>query len=135
VSYDVFWGVEKMDKRAKQAPVDDFPPDWHGSVYRKGDPLGDDWHAIAREVIARDHNRCMDCHGRKLLTVHHIIPRENGGGNNMENLVTLCAACHDIREQGFTLIDKKEKKIEPNEVIDPDDWHTWVYGGGRNPKK
>ena len=28
------------------------------------------------------------------LTVHHIIPREEGGTHAMENLITLCEECH-----------------------------------------
>lgn len=30
------------------------------------------------------------------LTVHHIIPRSEGGSHDLVNLVTLCRPCHDL---------------------------------------
>jgi len=43
--------------------------------------------------------RCQRC-GRHFqyghgLTVHHIRPRADGGGDNLGNLITLCTRCHD----------------------------------------
>jgi hypothetical protein len=34
------------------------------------------------------------CSSTDLLTVHHFWPRGTGGGNELENLVTLCEKCH-----------------------------------------
>jgi 5-methylcytosine-specific restriction endonuclease McrA len=30
-----------------------------------------------------------------ILTVHHVLPRSEGGLDNPENLLTLCRPCHD----------------------------------------
>lgn len=45
--------------------------------------------------------RCFVCGESNLpvLQKHHIIPRRYGGGNSNENLVTLCASCHEAIEQ------------------------------------
>jgi 5-methylcytosine-specific restriction endonuclease McrA len=53
---------------------------------------------VRREVLARDQHRCQapGCGRTRFLEVHHIKPRQNGGGNQPENLVTLCAACHRL---------------------------------------
>ena len=51
-----------------------------------------------REVPARDRHRCQapGCGRRRFLEVHHVTPRRRGGGNDVENLITLCAACHRL---------------------------------------
>ena len=35
--------------------------------------------------------------GCDLWAVHHIVPRAEGGSNDLDNLVTLCVACHKKR--------------------------------------
>jgi 5-methylcytosine-specific restriction endonuclease McrA len=51
-----------------------------------------------RQVLSRDRHRCRrpGCTSTRFLEVHHLVPRENGGGNDPENLITLCAACHQL---------------------------------------
>jgi len=36
---------------------------------------------------------CGDSHSNRLQT-HHVVPRRYGGSDDPENLVTLCASCH-----------------------------------------
>lgn len=36
----------------------------------------------------------------KELEVHHILPRADGGGNDLRNLVVLCEKCHDKHHAG-----------------------------------
>ncbi len=54
------------------------------------------WSGARKMALARDGYRCMnpECGKIHALTVHHIHPRGLGGGNNLENLVTLCESCH-----------------------------------------
>ena len=49
-----------------------------------------------RRVLSRDHHRCRakGCSHTAFLQIHHIIPRNKGGMNNQENLITLCGSCH-----------------------------------------
>lgn len=106
--------------------------DWHGKVYHPNDdPFPEDWHEIVSQAKQRDHYRCRECRTSKELTVHHIKPRSEGGTNNLSNLITLCRRCHDLIELGDDIVKKVEnQKIQ---IIDSNDWHIWVYGGGKNP--
>ena len=58
---------------------------------------------VRREVLARDKHRCQapGCGRTRFLEVHHIVPRQKGGGNRPENLVTLCAACHRLWHERY----------------------------------
>ena len=53
---------------------------------------------VRREVLARDKHRCQapGCGRTRFLEVHHIVSRQQGGGNQAENLTTLCACCHRL---------------------------------------
>ena len=52
--------------------------------------------SVRAAVMARDRHRCRapGCANTRFLEVHHITPREKGGSNRAENLVTLCSSCH-----------------------------------------
>jgi 5-methylcytosine-specific restriction endonuclease McrA len=39
--------------------------------------------------------RCCMCHTRAGDEVHHITPRAEGGTNDIDNAVLLCAQCHN----------------------------------------
>ena len=50
-----------------------------------------------RNIYARDHNRCQYCGDRfptSELTLDHVVPRTQGGGNTWDNLVCACVACN-----------------------------------------
>jgi len=51
---------------------------------------------VRREILERDGHRCRSagCGSARFLAVHHRTPREAGGTNDPENLVTLCSSCH-----------------------------------------
>jgi len=56
------------------------------------------WDSLRRNVYARDRHRCKRC-GRKggrrvALHAHHIVPLSQGGTNSIDNLITVCGACH-----------------------------------------
>ena len=55
------------------------------------------WKERREEVINRDKKRCQAC-GKLTRTpqVHHIVPRRQGGTDELSNLVTLCGRCHMI---------------------------------------
>lgn len=52
--------------------------------------------ATRAAVLARDRHRCAapGCGSARFLEVHHMVPREEGGSNKADNLVTLCGRCH-----------------------------------------
>ena len=63
--------------------------------YQKGDNYG--FSNVKAFVLNRDGYKCQHCKGKSKdskLEVHHIIYRSNGGGDEQENLITLCSSCH-----------------------------------------
>lgn len=65
------------------------------------------WKRIRRKVLKRDGYICQvagcPVRGGKNLTVHHILPRARGGGENLDNLITLCPRHHDEIESASVL--------------------------------
>ncbi len=46
------------------------------------------------EAFARDGRECVKCGETDSLEAHHIIPCDNGGSDDLDNLITLCHPCH-----------------------------------------
>ena len=71
---------------------------------------------VRREVLARDGNRCQapGCGRTHFLEIHHKAPRAQGGTNDPQNLITLCAACHRLyhQRQGAGLVRESEPAWE-----------------------
>ena len=53
-----------------------------------------DWREIRQEVLQRDDRKCQVCGKEHSGQVHHVIPRSQGGTNDLSNLITLCGRCH-----------------------------------------
>jgi predicted transcriptional regulator len=60
------------------------------------------WKQARAACYERDNWTCQDCgvkcRNKVRIQAHHIIARRDGGGDELENLVTLCASCHRKRE-------------------------------------
>lgn len=77
--------------------------------------------ALSRKnILTRDDHACQYCGTRHgVLTVDHIIPRERGGMDTWENLVTACAECnlkkgnHTPEEVNMPLLKKPSR---PNRI-------------------
>lgn len=61
---------------------------------------------------------CGDDHRNRLQT-HHVVPRRHGGTDNPENLVTLCASCHQAIEQVYD--DRFYKRLRSRSADAPAD--------------
>lgn len=46
------------------------------------------------EVLTRDSFKCVLCGSKETLEVDHIVPRVEGGSNELKNLRTLCHDCN-----------------------------------------
>jgi 5-methylcytosine-specific restriction endonuclease McrA len=49
---------------------------------------------LCRQVLERDGWRCQSCGRMGNLQVHHIQWRSKMGGDEEDNLITLCENCH-----------------------------------------
>ncbi|MDH5021686.1 HNH endonuclease [Halobacterium rubrum] len=67
---------------------------------------GPEWDSLAAEVRKRDDWTCQRCGEKsgphadedgRILDVHHITWKSRGGGDEKENLVTLCRPCHGVQ--------------------------------------
>jgi 5-methylcytosine-specific restriction endonuclease McrA len=47
------------------------------------------------EILRRDGRRCQSCGTRSSLEVHHKKFQSHSGDDSEQNLITLCAVCHD----------------------------------------
>ena len=128
---------------------------WYSDIYQKREHQDlDYWKRIKHLVLDRDHFRCKACFHRKKyesLSVHHTVPRCEGGQDDIDNLITLCISCHDIIEEtdirceseiiGYCTAERKKNRKYQN-LCDHDDilqridarrpsWHARVYGGER----
>ena len=53
-----------------------------------------------RAMYRRDRWRCRSCNDSHNLTPHHIKFQSQGGGDDLDNLITLCIACHNKVHDG-----------------------------------
>jgi hypothetical protein len=70
--------------------------------------------ALRLEVFKRDSWRCLQCGSDELLSVDHKKPVVHGGGNELENLQTLCLPCN----------------LKKGSTFKPERNHQRVSGGG-----
>ncbi len=54
---------------------------------------------LCRQVLKRDGWRCQNCGAMENLQVHHIRWRSHLGHDVSENLITLCARCHECEHR------------------------------------
>jgi 5-methylcytosine-specific restriction endonuclease McrA len=50
---------------------------------------------LQRQVLERDGWRCQVCGSMQRLQVHHLKFRSHSGSDVEQNLITLCAECHE----------------------------------------
>jgi 5-methylcytosine-specific restriction endonuclease McrA len=55
---------------------------------------------LRRELLRRDGWRCQSCGSAENLQIHHKEFRSRCGNDSEENLITLCADCHNSIHQG-----------------------------------
>lgn len=69
-----------------------------------------------RNILKRDKHICQYCgKNSQPMTVDHVIPKSEGGGEEWENLITACLACnnkkgnHTPDQAGMKLLKRPEK--------------------------
>ena len=90
-----------------------------------------------REVYRRDGWRCALCDSTQYIQIHHCVPRGQGGTDEVENLITLCADCHtlahgmDLRGWGATKEDVEQAIVEYLADYYAPDWNPWKKDRGQ----
>lgn len=85
-----------------------------------------------REVYRRDGWRCALCDSTQYIQIHHAVPRGEGGTDEMQNLITLCADCHalahgmDLRGWGATKEDVDQAIVEYLADYYAPNWNPWA---------
>lgn len=142
-----------MTRKEKYILAPFRPAEWHKKVYRKVRTMTreeqEKWRELRAAVLERDNFACYRCEKRnkagKGLSVHHLLPRAEGGEDEMSNLVTLCHPCHDIVEvENYRtlaeILASADNKVDPvveKPLLDREEtfprpaWHKRVYGGVR----
>jgi HNH endonuclease len=72
------------------------------------------WLLVRELVLRRDKYQCQTCF-KRAQDVHHIIPRRKQGLDILENLTSVCVACHKLIELFKT---KSECTIQPKAKIE-----------------
>jgi len=62
-----------------------------------------------------DNWRCKICNRLRPLQAHHMIPRSLGRIDELQNLISLCAECHELVTQKFLSIEWDD--VEQRTVI------------------
>lgn len=91
--------LEEMKERAYERGHDDGYANAAGDVFD------------AKRQALVEHGVCRRCRKRDADSLHHIIPRERGGEDDMQNTIPLCDGCHD-RVEILT-----EKMLESREEV------------------
>lgn len=63
---------------------------------------------LRNQTLERDEYACVRCGASEELEAHHIIPRHEGGPDDLENMATLCSDCHSEVHRGIVYEDKTE---------------------------
>ena len=97
---------ETARERLALAKLGSLNPNWRGGVsdaaivrIRKAK-----WKRFRKEVLVRDHNRCVYCETADArLYVHHLIPVRVAPEleYEMSNVVTTCSVCHKKADDAY----------------------------------
>lgn len=63
-----------------------------------------------------------------VFDVHHIIPRKNGGSDEMDNLTYICPNCHRVAHTNVALLQKPLISISEYFEQQNKDWKDYYYG-------
>jgi hypothetical protein len=97
-----FRAARAAEKMGEKSPL------WRGGITDKETCRlqGFEWRERRKECYARDNWTCQDCgvkcRNEVRIQAHHVIARRLGGGDELENLLTLCASCHQKRERRYS---------------------------------
>lgn len=70
----------------------------HDRRSRHARGYGKEWQRLRAAALARDHHLCQPCLRGGRITpareVDHIIPKSQGGADDLDAIQSICTACH-----------------------------------------
>jgi 5-methylcytosine-specific restriction protein A len=78
---------------------------------KAGTSMGPGWSARRVRILKRDGYRCVLCGSRWMVSVDHIVPRSQGGGDEDSNLRVLCRVHHTAKTQAEALEGRKRANL------------------------
>lgn len=84
-----------------------------------------DWECRRKKVYQRDNYTCQNCgatggpHGNTELHAHHVVPKSEGGSNQLKNLQTLCRDCHNAIHYESKVAPTARINKGTNQIDDP----------------
>jgi len=66
----------------------------------------DEYNKLKNLVLNRDGWKCQHCGSLQNLQVHHVVHRSRLGSDESDNLITLCAGCHEKQHRSIRYGDK-----------------------------
>lgn len=86
--------------------------------------------SLRDEVFDRDDDSCVSCGSEENLVIHHIIPHDQGGENELGNLAVLCEECHYYAHGGGQSTENgRYTAARWNSVVYSDQeefWSDWI---------
>ena len=79
-------------------------PDLQRKEYQQSNRLDEN---LRIATLMRDGYQCTQCKKKGELDAHHILWKEHGGKDTIENLITLCKRCHRKVHKGKLKLDVK----------------------------
>lgn len=78
--------------------------------------------ALAKAILATQNHTCIipGCDHQRYMEFHHIVPFEEGGKTDAENLLGLCSSCHMMVTHGIIKIIQRGEDLHfifPNDVV------------------
>lgn len=65
-------------------------------------------HRHRARILKRDNHRCKLCMSGREVDIHHIVPQEEGGKTEDDNLISLCKQHHDLMK--LAIFDREKLK-------------------------
>ena len=92
-----------MPARPAQHTRPDKPKAWQHAAWKSSDRgYGAKWRKV-RDLVLRSEPLCRTCSNAGRLTaateVDHIVPKSQGGDDQVANLQPICRSCHNVKTQ------------------------------------
>ena len=99
-------GCYRMQTKNSRCDEHQREPNWKNNKSRRAGGNGWEWDRIKKKILNRDGFLCQEClsNGVSKLAreVDHILPRAEGGGDELSNLQSLCYSCHKTKTKRDT---------------------------------